>query len=188
MVQWGVMKKRLFVSVPLSLDMREVLGEYQQRFSLEGIRWVAPENLHVTVFFCGDVNEEDVPKLDAALKVALTEQGPFELTWRQLLFGPPGKDPRMVWGEFQEDEAFGKLVHTVHEAVRPYLEPDIKPPRKKLIPHITMARFKDPRVARGVELEQPDLNTLPVRSCELMASELTAHGSLYTVLATYAFT
>ncbi|MBU0668108.1 RNA 2',3'-cyclic phosphodiesterase [Patescibacteria group bacterium] len=180
------MKKRLFVSIPLPPEMMSVLSDYERNNLLPDVQWVNEENLHVTVFFCGDVEEADISRLDARIGDALKGVRAFDLGWKEILFAPPGKVKRMVWGEYHSNAGFDALAGTVYDAVKPFVDASIKKSRGRMIPHITMARFKNPAVADKVRLPQTDPGMLNVRNVELMSSELKPEGSLYTVLSSYA--
>ena len=50
-----VMKKRLFLAIPLTEEIKSELDKYKNEMGLEGVRWIPSENLHVTLYFLGDV-------------------------------------------------------------------------------------------------------------------------------------
>src|SRR5436305_8647678 len=57
--------KRLFVSVELPHAITQLLGELDPH--LRGVRWLAPEQMHLTLSFLGDVSAETEEKLRANL-------------------------------------------------------------------------------------------------------------------------
>ena len=66
---------RLFVGLSLPNEIRLALGHLM--FGLDGVRWVKPENLHLTVRFIGDVSLSDSVDLDLILSAINSE--PFKL-------------------------------------------------------------------------------------------------------------
>ena len=178
------MTKRLFIAIQLSPSIRGVLETYKPLTTPE-IRWTKPENLHITTYFCGDTKEENIPALRKALEKIQAK--PFELPFKEILFAPPHREPRMIWAEFARSEHFAKLTQKIYENVKEFLK-DPEKPKQNPIPHVTLARFKNPQIAKDVQLEQPNVDTLQVTSYDLMESQLNQGGSKYTVLQSYALT
>ena len=56
---------RLFVAISLPEDVRDELARLGH--GLPGARWVAPENLHLTLRFIGEVDADEAHDIDAAL-------------------------------------------------------------------------------------------------------------------------
>ncbi len=154
-------KKRLFLAIPLSSYFLELFERYQKSASLKNIRWISAQNLHVTLQFFGEVEESAIDELCQKLQKDFSALKPFHLEFDKIMFAPPGKPPRMIWAVFKPNEYF-----------------------KESILHVTLARFKDPHIAKGVDLKQPTVEkkTLDVSHCHLMESQLTPKGSLYALV------
>ncbi len=58
---------RLFVALELDEQARDLLADCQQRLSgLDpAVRWVQPEQIHLTLKFLGQVPDQDVPQVTA---------------------------------------------------------------------------------------------------------------------------
>jgi len=178
------MKKRLFIAVPLPQEQLDELSSYSTKYPSKDVRWTAPENLHITVYFCGNTDEEKIQEMNTKLEQALKSIKPFNLDWKELHFAPLSRPPRMIWAQFEASQEFTKLVHTIYEVVKEFLD-DSEKPHPKPIPHVTVARFKNPRVAEEIDLTQPKINTLKVDKIELISSELSTNGPKYSVLHNY---
>jgi RNA 2',3'-cyclic 3'-phosphodiesterase len=72
---------RLFVAVQLSEPAREDLDSRAGalRGSLEGWRWVPPEQWHLTLAFLGEVAPERLPELTRRMGLAARRHRPFDL-------------------------------------------------------------------------------------------------------------
>ena len=174
----------------------EALEHFQESVSVRGVRWTALQNLHVTVFFFGDVEERNIPSLKMALSGLCRSTPVFTLDFEGVTFAPPprsaggvspGRPPRMIWVQFARSEEFGRFAAHVFEVAKPFL--DLKSVRRlehDPIPHVTLARFDDPAVAAQIHLEQLQPETVPVDTAILFASELRRDGSVYTSLERYA--
>jgi 2'-5' RNA ligase len=179
------MKKRLFIAIPLPEDARQILSAYRKGYANLKARWTAEENLHITLYFCGDTDEEKIPALQESLGGVKFEE--FSVEFQKILFAPPDRPPRMIWAEFKSCREFAELTQKVYEAARPFLRAP-QPPHPHLTPHITLARFRDPRAAAGVILKQLAIDRIEVKQYDLMQSHLGTNGPSYKLLKSYALT
>jgi 2'-5' RNA ligase len=103
------------------------------------LRWVPPENLHVTLHFVGDVETPardrllaalDTPLAVAVADVRLDELGAF----------PPAAPPRVLWVSLTPAEP----VEAIHDALASRVSAAGLPvdPRP-FAPHVTIARVRD---------------------------------------------
>lgn len=180
------MKKRLFVAIPLSGYFRKIFAGYQRDYNTEGIRWTIPENLHITVYFLGNVQERTVPRVMKALEGVLSQIPPLDFEFDKISLAPPGRPARMVWAIFQDTGgAYKALVDKVYAALEEFATRDNR--SKESIPHITLARFKYPSIGKEIKITQPDVEdkVMKISSCDLMESELSRSGPTYSVIETF---
>src|SRR5262249_24294202 len=112
---------RTFLAVPLAEETRWRLVELQRCFGLSGseVKWVEPENLHVTLVFLGDVSAEEIPGVCRAAQDAVAELPPFMLTIQDVGCFPHTRRPRILWaGVATGAEALTRL----YEQLTLYLE------------------------------------------------------------------
>src|SRR5258708_7096553 len=90
---------RTFLALPLDDRSRSAAGRLVEKLKVrtQGLRWTAPDNLHLTLAFLGDVETVKLASLTADVKTAVSEQGPFDLTWGGLGCFPTPSRPRIVW-------------------------------------------------------------------------------------------
>jgi 2'-5' RNA ligase len=170
--------KRLFVSIELPYAMAEQLAGLDPH--LRGVRWLAPEQMHLTLSFLGnvpgDVEEKLKKNLSAidwkAFFLPLTGLGAF-----------PGKGrPNVIWiGVGSGHPHLFQLHKRVQEAaLAAGLEPDLR----AFHPHVTIARCRDvsPETIRPFLKAHAsfDAGMVHVESFCLNSSELTPAGSVYT--------
>lgn len=170
--------KRLFVSIELPQSVRTTLAELDPH--LRGVRWLAREQMHLTLSFLGNVPED----VEEKLKKNLTA-----IEWKAFFlplsgFGAfPGKGrPNVIWiGVGSGHPHLFQLHKRVQEAaLGAGLEPDLR----SFHPHITVARGRDV----SAESVRPflrahadfDAGMIHVESFCLNSSELTPSGSVYT--------
>jgi len=185
---------RTFVAIELSDEARTVVTELQNRLKKiappNTVRWTAPENIHLTLHFLGDVAAADVEKIEAALKAAAATCPPFSLALAEIGCFPNLRRPRIIWTGAQGDKATLEALHRkLGQALAKTI--DFKPDSRPYSPHLTLGRVKDRLPAKqlahlGQALEREPavgrLVELPVTEICLMKSELKPMGPVYTKL------
>jgi 2'-5' RNA ligase len=170
--------KRLFVSIEPPRSITQQLAELDPH--LRGVRWLASEQMHLTLSFFGNVPEDVEETLKRNL--GAIEWKPFFLPLTG--FGAfPGKGrPNVIWiGVGSGHPHLFQLHKRVQEAaLAAGLEPDLR----AFHPHITVARCRDisseairPFLKAHVSF---DAGMIHVESFCLNSSELTPAGSVYT--------
>jgi 2'-5' RNA ligase len=187
------MKKRLFLAIPLPEELKSQLTSALERYrslltaaQMASMRFISPENWHITVYFFGDVAVEKITRLQSLLAPLVHQTSSFRLTPDQLLLAPPekrGKD--MVWMRYHDHPALTRLSWQIDELTRPEFR--FPPPRPVLVPHITVARFRGLLADHLPPLVQPGItNELVVGGCELWDSILGGNGAVYSSVASYS--
>jgi 2'-5' RNA ligase len=182
---------RLFVALPLPPAVRENVAHIQTALRKDigdsGVKWVAPQNIHLTLHFLGEVEEGQVPSIEAALGASCKPSLYFVLSVGHIACFPNTRRPRIIYLALNGDlESLQALQTRVSSAVAPF---GAHREDKSFTPHLTLARIKnyDRRVVQTVghfmEGYQPAPIEWPVHNVELMRSELTTRGANYSVLA-----
>lgn len=169
---------RLFVGIALPAEIEDHLS-----FVGGGIpraRWEPREKLHVTVRFIGEVDGGTKRRLEEALEGV--RHPPFTLSVAGVGFFPPGGKPRILWAGLDG----AAPVHELHARIeRALVAAGLEPERRKLTPHVTLARLHDSPKAKVIEFLQHHalLRTSPwqVRAFQLYSSVLSPGGSKYRI-------
>lgn len=173
---------RLFVAIELPDDLKTALGRL--RTDVPGARWVPPEQLHLTLAFLGEVEEETAGKLGERLSLIHTP--PFQLNFSGTGCFPNRHRPRVLWAGLEPHPRLMHLAAGVHGAV---LACGIPQEERPFSPHITLARLKFP-AAREVDAfldmsQKPELPPFPVREITLFQSRLTPQGAVHIPVRTF---
>jgi 2'-5' RNA ligase len=94
---------RCFLAIDLNLATARALADFQrglaERCRLAGARvsWVAPQNLHVTVAFLGQITEPMSTSLASVLEPAAAASAPFDMPCAGLGAFPEDGPPRVIW-------------------------------------------------------------------------------------------
>ncbi|MGF1628888.1 MAG: RNA 2',3'-cyclic phosphodiesterase [Kiloniellaceae bacterium] len=158
---------RLFVALSLPEFLRSRLCGLCS--GLPGARWVAPENMHLTLRFIGEVDGRDAEDIDAALTGIRFPRFPLILSGVGEFGG--GRRLRSVWVGVENNEMLERLQAKVEQAVQ---RAGQSPERRKFKPHVTLARFKS---HPGNRLESYFAERSLFRSEPFEVSEFTLYSS-----------
>jgi 2'-5' RNA ligase len=185
---------RLFIAIDLDEGSRRAaaaLGEDVARrldsagaADRRGVTWVSAHNLHLTLRFLGEVDEERTRQLVA--RIGERFQTPaFVLTLSELGVFPPAGPPRVVWiGAKGAGDSLAALYREVESRLRGLqFEPESHPFQA----HLTLGRFRKPagRRARDLvctEIPPQDIGPSRVDHVTLYRSDLSPRGPTYTPL------
>lgn len=173
-------KTRAFVAVDLPSSVRDsfaaYLGECARREP--GLRWVPPQNLHLTLRFVGSVGADRLASLDLGLSGLLFPA--FDICLDGLGGFGTQRRTKVVWiGVASGAAPLSRLAGEIEALCQGV---GLKPESRPFRPHMTLARS---RVSGGQPvggLPAPEPSSWTVDSLALMASELKPSGAVYTVI------
>ena len=173
---------RLFVALPLPDGVRERLARLAN--GLPGARWVAPENLHLSLRFLGELDGAEAAEVDLAL--GRLRAPAFEMSLSGVGHFGDGRNLRALWAGVEPNPALMGLQERVEQVL---VGAGLAPEGRKFKPHVTLARFKRNPGARLrdylVDHGLLRLGPIPVRDFRLYSSFLSSQGALYQVEASY---
>lgn len=174
---------RLFAGLALPPDLSEELARLQG--GIPDARWTAPENLHITLTFIGQVPEDAVEDVDDAL--ASVYAPAFDLNVSGIDSFAQGNDPKVIWLGLGDSKPLHTLKTRIDDALTRYAIPFEK---RKYIPHITLARFRHmPDMQKTVDFMQAHENieteAFPVDEFILYSSTSGKNGPVYEPLEYY---
>lgn len=176
---------RLFVSIPIDDAVRKSMRRIDWWVDhLDRFRKIPPKNRHVTVAFIGDVPASAVDAIADTLDGCLSHRPAFAMSVIGMASMPSERRQRALAVELDATTGFGDLVIAVRAALLStpaqarLLEESNREPR----PHITVARKKRTGGGGRVEVASAPVFQGAIRCVrvELVHSELTAHGPIYT--------
>jgi 2'-5' RNA ligase len=173
---------RLFVGLGFDEDLTACIAALEQ--GLPGARWVEPRNLHLTLRFIGEVDEDLAEEIHHGLS-GLAE-APFALTLTGLgLFGDRHQ-ARTLWLGVERSEPLARLAARVDSVV---VRAGAKPEPRKFNPHVTLARLKDTPAGRIQDFIASTAHFradhVAVERVTLFRSTLGRQGAQYDALEHY---
>ncbi len=173
---------RLFVGLALPDSVADHLASLAE--PIPGARWVAPENLHLTLAFLGEIDGHRAQDADDAL--AAVDAPGFTLTLAGLGQFGQGRRARALWIGVEPCPALMHLQRKVATAIE---RAGIALEGRRFTPHVTLARLRDPDqpllgafIARTAGIR---LSAFSVESFTLFESYLGSDGAQYDPLRRY---
>jgi 2'-5' RNA ligase len=187
---------RCFIAIELPDGVKRGLRELQAQLKAESqapVKWVEPENIHLTLKFLGNVAADRIDEIGRAMTEAVRGTTPFSLEIKELGVFPNPKRVQIVWvGVSGEVEKLSRLQQRLESGLGKL---GFAPENRRFTPHLTLARLRDhatpaerERLGQLIaETEFDAAKSFTVNSVKLMKSQLTREGPIYTSLSSAEF-
>jgi 2'-5' RNA ligase len=178
---------RVFIAIEIDSEIKNKLSEYLSKLKRTGadVKWVSPENIHLTLKFIGHIEKETIVNLNKIINDAVFSIEPFSVSIGNIGAFPSLNKPRVVFVCAQER---GNNLPRIYEKLDKGAEQlGIKKESKKYVGHITLGRVKSQKNISKLK-NVLDSGTECYFGCEkvtslsLIQSKLTPTGPLYTRL------
>ncbi len=178
---------RLFIAIELSKQQKEEVLKLQQKLKgfLEGVSWVKPEGMHLTLKFLGDTEPDLIDNIKKAMDNSVVSVNQFKLAIGYSGVFPSVHKARVMWIGVREGEtALKHLAQNLDINLSSY---GFKPEKRSYKPHLTIGRIRRPipvhLIKRFIEQENSFYTSSSIaEEIVLFESQLTPKGSIYTVL------
>jgi 2'-5' RNA ligase len=178
---------RSFIAIELPENMIDAIQKVQERMRPYGlnVRWVRPQNVHLTLKFLGDINEAEAEKVGRAIFESADGVAPLALAAKGVGTFPSIKRPRVIWigvaGQLNELIGLQKRLDGKLEAIGFPAE------KRAFKGHLTLGRAKGnigPKQLLEAMTELAGFETEPfvADKVALFKSELKPSGAVYTKL------
>ena len=178
---------RSFIAIELNEAIRSALANTQCRLKKLDcyIKWVNPENMHITLKFLGNIEIKTLNAIKEIIKKTTSNTCtiPFELT--QIGIFPNTESPRIIWSGINEPAGMLKVQSdSLNEKLA---ELGIPKEKKEFNPHITIGRVKSNKnIRKFIKILKEPLITPGIKQSAshitLFKSTLTPMGARYEVL------
>jgi 2'-5' RNA ligase len=182
--------KRIFVAIEVEAggEMQRITATLKALLGNENIKWVDIRNMHVTLAFLGDTEEDRIKSLAGVIKEKCAGFGDFEVTISGTGVFRNFRDPRIIWAGINPQEELIRLGELVKNALRQEgFHIDDKPFR----PHITLGRIKNIKDNQNLKqvldkYSKAEPQTVSVKEVILFESILKQTGPVYRPLANFS--
>lgn len=180
---------RSFIAVEIPEELQNAIDQHlaplQKALPKPLVRWVSPQNVHLTLKFLGDVSPINLERLAEALRIEAHAHPPFSMSVGGIGAFPNSRRPRVIWIGLDAPAALVALQHGVEAAAATlgYEAED-----RAFSPHLTVGRVgQNVSVADlhkiHTSLEATKIGSLgqvQVDALHIFKSDLHPGGSVYT--------
>lgn len=183
---------RAFIAIelpnPLKASLMELQGRLKEQTPPRAVRWVRPEDIHLTLKFLGQTPVDRIEGIVRALSSACAPFSPFTYSVGGLGCFPNLRRPRVIWVGVQEPtSALSRLQGAIEGACA---ELGFQRERRAFHPHLTLGRLRDrvpaqERRAIGELIQRAEAASLgagAAKGISLIRSDLRPTGAVYTTL------
>lgn len=135
-----MVRKRIFLALPIEPvgPAVEKMDQLQKLLCDYRIKWVRNENIHLTLFFFGEIPVQQIPLLQEVLRSSMKNSNAFSFSGTGPGIFKKGKEPQVLWLGIQTTDQLFELKKEINKAVATLgFIPDVKVFR----PHLTLGRF-----------------------------------------------
>jgi 2'-5' RNA ligase len=148
-----------------------------------GIRWVPSENMHLTVWFLGEVSDARAAAVLDAMRPPLATR-PFELHLAGFGAFPPSGPPRVLWmGVTRGIEELARAHDEIGERLRPW---GFVPEGRAYSAHLTVGRVKEPptgharaALRQALAYVEADAGSCRIDDLTVFRSRTSPKGAIY---------
>jgi 2'-5' RNA ligase len=172
--------ERIFVALPVSLEIEENFLKFQKKFKNLDVRWIHPQNLHITLIppWYESNTEEIIEKLESLRGKFLN----FKISFDLIEYGPNKFSPRLIWAKGKATKELLSLVDEISKVLNKEKE------KRPFMLHLTLARFdKFKKYNNLPKLDIPIFWEFLAQSFVLMRSYLFKTGAQYEIIKEIKF-
>jgi 2'-5' RNA ligase len=178
---------RTFIAIKIPEDIRNQIVKLQSGLRGVGgkISWVKPENIHLTLKFLGETDENLIENISEKLEQVVLSFNQFEVSVKGVGAFPNFRRAKVFWvGTKADSNILGELAQKIDREMNEFgymLE------RRQFSAHLTIGRVRDNRGIEQVinklqQVENFTLGKFLVKEVLFIKSELTRQGPIYTLL------
>jgi RNA 2',3'-cyclic 3'-phosphodiesterase len=180
--------KRLFIAIHIkpSEEFLDAIETLKEQMASERVKWVEEENLHLTLKFIGEVDEEMADKIKRQL-IKTPSVGAIEFSIEGVGLIKNLSDPRAIYATIKNTSGIETLYREIDSLLA---EIGIAPETKNFLPHLTLGRLKslrDKELLKDIltDFRNNYFQKVVCKEFILFESILTPKGPIYKRLSGY---
>jgi 2'-5' RNA ligase len=176
---------RAFIAIDLPESVKSFLSEAQEALKSYGfgVKWVRPQNIHLTLKFLGDTATADTDKIAEAMTLAAMNCPIVSLTAKGIGVFPNVRRPRVIWAGLNgRVQTLANLQQTLNAHLANL---GFATDTRAFKSHLTLGRVKgkiasDRMIAAIDKLKELESESFETHAVILFKSELRPSGAVYT--------
>lgn len=180
---------RMFCAFELPESLRARIDEHSQAvrdaIPEAAASWSRAENIHLTVKFFGNVDQQQVAAISAAAARVAKEFSPIQIEVGKTGVFPRPSRPQVLW--IGVEDASNALANLHKQLENEFAREGFPKEERAFRPHLTIARIRKPhdaaRLAQTHLAAKFELVEISLNELVLFRSELSSKGSKYTAIS-----
>jgi 2'-5' RNA ligase len=142
--------KRIFIALKIEPGdtLLRMISSLKSLPGNERINWVDPANIHLTLAFLGDTDEEMIKIADIAVRQQCRGSGEFSFKLSGTGVFRNYRDPKVIWAGIEECPNLTRLNNLISTAL---CDAGFKLEKRPFKPHITLGRIKSIKDPKAFE-------------------------------------
>ena len=176
---------RCFIAIELPEAVKSTLSgiEEELKKSKADVRWVKPDNIHLTLKFFGNIEEKKTEKIIEIMESICNQYAPFTIEIKGMGTFPNIKSPRVLWVGIEGNDTLKTLQKEIENKMESI---GFEREDRAFTAHLTLGRFRSSIEKEGllkaVKLHEKDtfVGSINVQSLSLIRSDLHPEGARYS--------
>ena len=153
------------------------------------VKLVEPQNIHITLKFLGDVEENHIDQIEQIIKDSIDNIAPFTIKLKGTGVFPNENYIKVIWIGLEEAEKIAIIATTLDEGLSKL---GFKKEKRAFSPHLTIGRVKTAKNKQELlriinTKENVEFSEQNIHSITLKKSVLTPKGPIYTTIKEVIF-
>jgi len=175
---------RGFIAIDIKATPQIITFEKEIAKTGADVKLVEPGNIHITVKFLGDTDENHIDAIEQSMKESVLPIKPFPITLKGTGVFPNQNYMKVLWIGITDEGNIETIARAIDEKLEPL---GFKKENRGFSPHLTVGRVKTARnkdqLIKVIEnYKTVEFTIQKVQSITLKKSELTPKGPIYTTL------
>jgi 2'-5' RNA ligase len=182
---------RTFIAIELPKNIKDALASLQEQLKVSGadVKWVAPENIHLTLKFLGEIDDTKLNKVIKILEDTAVDKTPFQIRISSIGAFPKINFPRVIWAGIDKgDNETKEIAKELEERIAKI---GIPKEGRAFSSHITIGRLRSTlnreKLIKDLGMMSynfgdKNLAEFGVTKITLLKSTLTPGGPIYEIL------
>lgn len=174
------MKRKIFISINLPSKTKKRLNKAVQKWQDMPVKWVKEENLHITLFFLGFVDDDTSAEICQKITNLSEAQEIFDMEFNTIELGPTMENPNQIWLTGEANEDLKNLVEAIEKELGTFTSE-----KKSFRPHITLGRIRKHKweaLDNKPEISEKFPLLVTAESVDVMASDFDGGDMEYAVI------
>lgn len=178
---------RVFIAIDLPDEIKESIAniENEVRGKDVDVKFVEPKNLHITLKFLGEVNEEKVKEIEETVSDCVKEIKMFTIKLQGIGYFGSENYIKTLWINIREGkDTLIEIIKMLDKGLDHIRKDNYQPNPHLTIGRVRSGRNKEILLDETKRLKDVKVGEIQVKQIKLKKSELTPKGPIYTDLYT----